>query len=111
MAVSGWSRALGGSGVASPSSAGDVVYAVSGGSLFAFDSLGNELWSYNCGSTGSSSPSVAPDGTIYVASTDSNLYAVNPDGTLKWKKSIQGFIRRLADHRFGWHRICGFQHG
>ena len=87
-ALPGWNRSLGGSGLASPATAGNTVYAVSGGSLFAFDSLGNELWSYNCASTGSSSPSVGTDGTIYVASTDSNLYALNADGTLKWKKSI-----------------------
>jgi len=32
-----------------------------------------------------SSPAVAPDGTIYVGSTDNGLYALNPDGTVKWR--------------------------
>ena len=32
-----------------------------------------------------SSPAIGPDGTIYVGSGDSSLYAVNPDGTLKWR--------------------------
>ena len=32
-----------------------------------------------------SSPAIGPDGTIYVGSSDSSLYAVNPDGTLKWR--------------------------
>ena len=31
-----------------------------------------------------SSPAVGADGTIYVGSDDYNLYAINPDGTLKW---------------------------
>lgn len=32
-----------------------------------------------------SSPALAPDGTVYVGSTDHFLYALNPDGTVKWK--------------------------
>jgi outer membrane protein assembly factor BamB len=32
-----------------------------------------------------SSPAIGPDGTIYVGSADSSLYAVNPDGTFKWR--------------------------
>ncbi len=31
-----------------------------------------------------SSPTIGPDGTIYVGSHDNNLYAVNSDGTQKW---------------------------
>jgi len=31
------------------------------------------------------SPAINEDGTIYVGSWDSLLYAINPDGTLKWK--------------------------
>jgi len=34
-----------------------------------------------------SSPAVASDGTIYVGSMDTNLYALNPDGTVKWARS------------------------
>ena len=34
-----------------------------------------------------SSPAVGADGTIYVGSDDDNLYALNPNGTLKWKFS------------------------
>jgi hypothetical protein len=34
-----------------------------------------------------SSPAVAPDGAIYVGSMDTNLYALNPDGTIKWAHS------------------------
>lgn len=31
------------------------------------------------------SPAIGPDGTIYICSTDRYLYALNPDGTLKWR--------------------------
>ncbi len=31
-----------------------------------------------------SCPAIGEDGTIYVAATDSNLYALNDDGSLKW---------------------------
>jgi outer membrane protein assembly factor BamB len=31
------------------------------------------------------SPVIAKDGTIYIATHDSNLYAVSPDGKLKWE--------------------------
>ena len=39
------------------------------------------------------SPVVGPDGTIYFSSTDEYLYALNPDGTLKWRsESLNGRI-------------------
>ncbi|MFH0853891.1 MAG: PQQ-binding-like beta-propeller repeat protein, partial [bacterium] len=34
----------------------------------------------------SSSPAIDADGTIYFGSTDNFFYALNPDGTLNWKK-------------------------
>jgi len=33
---------------------------------------------------GNSSPSIGVDGMIYEGSWDNNLYAINPDGTIKW---------------------------
>ncbi len=35
-----------------------------------------------------SSPAIGSNGTIYVGSWDDNLYAINPDGTLKWSYAI-----------------------
>ncbi len=32
-----------------------------------------------------SSPAIAPDGTVYVGAIDHFLYALKPDGTVKWK--------------------------
>jgi len=49
-------------------------------------------WKYETGDGVTSSPSIGHNGTIYVGSGgyrhnvgDSSLYALNPDGTLKWK--------------------------
>ena len=36
-------------------------------------------------SWGAPSPTIDTDGTIYVGSDNKNLYAINPDGTIKWK--------------------------
>src|SRR3990167_6570234 len=40
-------------------------------------------WVYPVGSS-TSTPAIGTDSTIYVGSYDKNLYAINPDGTLKW---------------------------
>ena len=37
-----------------------------------------------------SSPAIASDGTVYVGSTDHFLYALNPDGTVKWRFETGG---------------------
>lgn len=49
------------------------------------------LWTYQTGN-GYSSPSIGPDGTIYIGGTGS-LYALNPDGSLKWSKSLSATTR------------------
>ena len=39
---------------------------------------------------------LGPDGTIYIGSWDTYVYAVNSDGTLKWKYQTDGSIAPLA---------------
>ncbi|MEW5896204.1 MAG: PQQ-binding-like beta-propeller repeat protein [Nanoarchaeota archaeon] len=41
-------------------------------------------WTFETGDGIESSPAIGKDGTIYVGSHDSKIYAINPDGTLKW---------------------------
>ncbi|MDO8093270.1 MAG: PQQ-binding-like beta-propeller repeat protein, partial [Candidatus Brocadiales bacterium] len=41
-------------------------------------------WSYPTGDSISSSATIDADGTIYIGSWNGNLYAFNPDGTIKW---------------------------
>jgi len=40
-----------------------------------------------------SSAAVGADGTVYVGSDDSNLYAINPDGSEKWRVTTGGEVR------------------
>ena len=46
---------------------------------------GTILWTFETGDGIESSPVIGSDGTIYFGSHDGYLYAVNPDGTQKWK--------------------------
>ena len=41
-------------------------------------------------------PNVGPDGVVYIGSWDTYVYAVNSDGTLKWKYQTDGAIAPLA---------------
>ena len=47
------------------------------------------LWSYQTGGSIDASPVIAPDGTIYIASTDNRLYAFSPEGDLRWTFTAQ----------------------
>jgi outer membrane protein assembly factor BamB len=55
---------------------------------------GTEKWSYPTGSFGDidSSPAIGTDGTIYFGAADSWFYALNPDGSTKWKYHTGGAI-------------------
>ena len=44
----------------------------------------NIKWTYTTGKSIVGSPVIGVDGTIYVGSSDNKLYALKPDGTLKW---------------------------
>ena len=52
-----------------------------------------------------SSPAIDADGTIYVGSWDTNLYAVNADGSLKWRLKTGKTHFLLPSHRFRWDHI------
>ncbi|CAM3728540.1 MULTISPECIES: PQQ-binding-like beta-propeller repeat protein [Paenibacillus] len=62
------------------------------GSLYSFNSQTGQLnWEFKgiIGSETRSAPAIAKDGTIYVTSQDGFVYAINPDGTQKWKVSVE----------------------
>jgi outer membrane protein assembly factor BamB len=80
-----WQFPTGGQMKANPSIADDgTIYASSWDDyLYAlYPNNGTMKWRVNTYLGSSSNPSIGPDGTIYVAHT--SLYAVNPDGTMKW---------------------------
>lgn len=73
---------------------GNLYLPNDSGTLFSFSPSGNLNWSviYESGFR-SRSPAFSPDGsTIFIAGRDSNLFALNLDGSIKWKfncKQIQ----------------------
>ncbi len=68
---------------------GSRISDYSNGKLHAITPSGTYKWGYITGGQGIdlSSPAIGSDGTIYVGG-DSELYAVNPDGSEKWKLTI-----------------------
>ena len=62
--------------------------SVSHGGLSPYDTShvdGTVLWTFQAGKSIESSPVIGKDGTIYFGSHDGFLYALNSDGTEKWK--------------------------
>ena len=53
----------------------------------------DQFWRYTTLGPVRSTPTVAADGTIYVGSDDGHLYAINPDGSLKWKSVNIGQVK------------------
>jgi len=93
-----WSAELSGGGAVALSADESVVYAVGLNKLFAYTSSGKRLWTFESPTRHNlhGEPTVAQDGTIYVGSWDTNVYALNPDGTLKWAFPTDGSIAPLA---------------
>lgn len=102
-----WVVRTGGSFCSSPAVAADgTVYfaAVSNyfNKLFAVGPDGSTNWVFDMIpiyypqqiSAQFASAAIGPDGTIFIGSVDTNLYAINPNGTLKW-------TFRLGDATYG----------
>ena len=75
-------------------------------SLFAFDTIGNHLWSYETGleddNFRTSYPSINNEGTIFFQFSTNQaayVYAINPDGTLMWQ------FEDAASWNFGFNGI------
>ena len=82
--------------VCAPAIANGTVYVGTkeGNNLLAFNaSNGTQKWSFSTpGSIVNSSPAVDANGVIYFGSWDNNVYAINPDGTLKYKFLTGGIV-------------------
>jgi len=78
-----WSFQTGGPLVSSPAVAGDgTIYAGSDDHyLYALGTSGVLKWRYDAGWCVRASPAIAADGTVYFK----DLYAVDPNGMLKWR--------------------------
>jgi parallel beta-helix repeat protein len=86
-----WSYSASGLAQNSPAIAADgAIYIGSTyGTLRAFEPSGTLRWSLDTGDPIYSSPAIGADGTIYFGAGKS-LYAVNPDGAVKWSYEIWG---------------------
>lgn len=61
-------------------------YSKAGKGFYSLNSsLTTTNWVFEAGQDFNSTPAVGADGTIYVSSTNDNIYAINPDGTEKWR--------------------------
>ncbi len=97
-----WQYNTGGYTYSSPVVTTDRVYIASQNELIALNHAGDELWAFTFNAPQNppaveisgfvSTPAVAPDGTIYIGSLDENLYAINPDGSLKWTFDAGGQV-------------------
>ncbi len=65
----------------------------SGLSPFTGSQTNNTKWTFATGSAiAYGNPTLGSDGTIYIGSSNSILYALNPDGSLKWSYTTGGAI-------------------
>ena len=81
-----WQVGTGGLIWSSPALASDgTVYVLSSDTLYAYANDGAELWAYKAERFSSSSPTIGGNGVIYFPATDGYIYAINPDGSLKWR--------------------------
>src|SRR5688572_21593128 len=62
---------------------GTIYFGCWNGLLYALRPDGAKIWEYKAGAFIASSPALGSDGTIYVG-VDSDLVAINSNGTLKW---------------------------
>ncbi|EMR74563.1 WD40-like repeat-containing protein [Thermoplasmatales archaeon SCGC AB-540-F20] len=97
-----WKCKVGYGTATNPSIANDGTIYIGGQKLYAIYPNGAMKWTFNLGEDrgiGFSSPAISYDGTIYVGTSidsvdGSDIIAVNPDGTEKWRKwiSTNGWI-------------------
>ena len=94
-----WNYLMGGYSDSSPAigDEGTIYILADNGDLYAIHPDGTKKWAYNIGALDESnyvnniierrlsSPAVDFDETIYIGSANGCLYAIHPDGSLKWK--------------------------
>ncbi|MBI2388553.1 MAG: PQQ-binding-like beta-propeller repeat protein [Deltaproteobacteria bacterium] len=56
--------------------------------LFALNANGSERWRFPVAGEVHSSPTIGPDGSVYFCGHNGNLYALGPDGKLRFEREI-----------------------
>ena len=72
-----------------------ILLCIANSCLFAQDP-GTVKWSYQTEGRIQSSPAIGPDGTIYFGSWDYHIYALNANGSLKWRYKTGDFVSSAA---------------
>lgn len=75
-----------------------TVFVQSGRGVYALSPDGEAIWYFQVSTIVESSPTIGPDGTLYVATStkydwhsgSNNLYAINTTGWIKWLHAIGG---------------------
>ncbi len=70
---------------------GTIYVGSNDNNLHAINLDGSPKWSYNCGVDWFSSPAVDENSIIYIGG-GSSLYALYPNGSLKWEKPLAGRV-------------------
>jgi PQQ-like domain len=60
--------------------------------VYAFYTNGTLKWRFQTGNWVHASPTIGPDGTIYLGTWQMNFYAIRPNGTIKWTYNAPGRI-------------------
>jgi len=68
---------------------GDGYYDTQDGYLLAFNSDGVLTWSYFAGEDIVPTAAVGEDGTVCSATYEGTVFALNPDGSLKWELQVE----------------------
>ena len=77
-------------------SPGGTLYAGTAGGLYAFDLNGSLLWNVSQ-IRGNATPSIGPDGSIYLGSnSDQRFYSVTAEGNISWAFDVGAFIQTTA---------------
>ena len=74
---------------------GDLYFHHNCLGLVALNSNGQQQWIRSGLGEAFNSPSVGPDGTIYIGDT-SGFYATNPDGTHRWQVSVSNWMYQAS---------------
>lgn len=84
--------------LASVSATDDTLYIkASDGLLYCISTATGALqWTFSVPGTSYAAPTVASDGTVYLGSDNSILYAINSNGTLKWSFTADASIYNAA---------------
>lgn len=69
------------------------------GTLYAIDSTNGKVkWTFNMNEVYGSSAAIGNDGTIYIADYNGILYAINPNGSLKWSYALKYYTSATVSY-------------